>query len=63
MKRILELLPTSDEGRSLLLGLGLVAGGFMLAELLDSILYAPLGLIVPGLLFVFMPFMPSREGD
>lgn len=48
MTRLREALPQTDKGIAFLLGLSLVSTGFLFAQFLASILYAPLALIVPG---------------
>lgn len=59
-----RLLPATPEGRALFAGVVLVSVGFLVAELLHSILYAPLALVVPGALLIVFVLLPSRpEAD
>ena len=49
MSRLVDLLrPDSDQEMTLLLGLILIAAAFALAQIIGSILYLPLSLLVPG---------------
>jgi hypothetical protein len=49
MSRLRDLLtPETDQEMTLLLGLGLIAVAFVLAQIIGSILYLPLSLLVPG---------------
>ena len=55
MSRIRGLLPDTDNGRALLLGLVLLAAGLLLA-------WPPAALIVPGALLVFLSFRTPPSG-
>lgn len=49
MSRFRDLLrPDSDQEMTLMLGLALIAVGFILAQIIGSVLYLPLSLLVPG---------------
>lgn len=49
MSRLVSLLrPDSDQEMTLMLGLWLIVAGFVLAQIIGSILYLPLSLLVPG---------------
>jgi hypothetical protein len=60
--------PETDQETTLLTGLAAVASGFLLAQAIGSILYAPLALIVPGAIFTLIamiakPPPPPVEDD
>lgn len=49
MNRLLALLkPETDQEMTLMSGLGLISVGFILAQIIGSVLYLPLSLLVPG---------------
>ena len=58
-----DLLPDTDQEATFLLGLVLVAVGFVIAQILGSILFVPLSLIVPGsvLTLVGLTAKPAAE--
>jgi len=58
------LAPESDQEATFLSGLGLIAGGFLLAQVIGSILYAPLSLVVPGVVLTFVGWRAKApEGE
>lgn len=40
--------PETDQEMTLFSGLGLIAAGFILAQIIGSLIYLPLSLLVPG---------------
>lgn len=48
------LVPESDAEAAVIFGLSLVAAGFLAAEQLGSIVFAPLALLVPGAVYVLV---------
>ena len=50
--------PGTTEG-AVLFGLALIAGGFLAAQALGSIIFAPLALLVPGAIVVLLGALPA----
>ena len=54
IQRLLALVsPETDQELTLYSGLGLISAGFMLAQIIGSIIYLPLSLLVPGAVLTF----------
>ena len=61
MNRLIALLkPETDQEMTLFSGLGLVAAGFILAQIIGSIIYLPLSLLVPGAVLTFTAVTATR---
>jgi hypothetical protein len=53
--------PESAQEATLMLGLGLIVAGFLVAQIVGSILYAPLSLLVPGSVLTFIAITARPE--
>jgi hypothetical protein len=56
-----SFVPDNPQEMTLLTGLGLIVAGFLVAQIVGSILYAPLSLLVPGSVLTFIAITARPE--